>query len=243
MQKLLSLTRKCVEEYDMIKPGDRIAVGVSGGKDSLALLWSLASLRRFYPVPFSLEAITIDMGNGIDLAPIAEFCDTLDVPFSVVKTQIKEIVFDIRKEENPCSLCAKLRRGSLNNAARATGCKKVALGHHLDDAVETFLMSLFYEARIGCFRPVTYLDRTEVTVVRPLLYCEESLLRRAADELSLPVTKSRCPADGTTKRQETKELVHSLRAKYPDLREQVLGAMQRLPLDGWLKTPRTADAG
>lgn len=239
MQKLLSLVRKCVEEYDMIKPNDRIAVGVSGGKDSLALLWALASLRRFYPVPFSLQAITIDMGMGMDLAPLAEFCDRLDVPFNVVKTQIKEIVFDIRKEENPCSLCAKLRRGSLNNAAREVGCTKVALGHHLDDAVETFLMSLFYEARISCFRPVTWLDRSGVTVIRPMLYTDEAFVRRAATELQLPITKTKCPADGNTKRQETKDLIHDLRGRYPDLREQIMGAMQRYPLAGWEKTPRT----
>lgn len=238
MQKLLSLVRKCVEEYDMIKPGDRIAVGLSGGKDSLALLWALGSLRRFYPVPFALEAITIDMGMGMELAPLADFCDSIDVPFTVVKTQIKEIVFDIRKEDNPCSLCAKLRRGSLNNAALAEGCGKVALGHHLDDAVETFLMSLFYEARINCFRPVTWLDRTGVTVIRPLLYTDEALVRRAAAELELPVVKNKCPADGRTTRQDTKELIQLLRGKYPDLREHILGAMQRYPLEGWEKTPR-----
>ena len=241
-QKLLSLTRKCVEEYDMIRPGDKIAVGLSGGKDSLTLLWCLAGLRRFYPVPYTLEAITVDMGMDMPMAPLRELCRELDVPFTVVPTQIKEIVFDIRKEKNPCSLCANLRRGSLNSTAVKLGCGKVALGHHMDDAVETFLMSLFYENRISCFRPVTELDRTGVTVIRPMLYMEEALIRRAAEALELPIVKNKCPADGITKRQDTKELVAQLRDRFPELREGVIGAMQRLPLAGWEKAPRTGKA-
>ena len=238
-QKLLSLTRKCVEEYDMIQPGDRIAVGLSGGKDSLTLLWSLAGLRRFYPVPYTLEAITVDMGMDMPLEPLRAFCGELDVPYTVVPTQIKEIVFDVRQESNPCSLCANLRRGCLNSTAVKLGCNKAALGHHMDDAAETFLMSLFYESRISCFRPVTELDRTGITVIRPMLYMEEALVRRAAEALEFPVVKNKCPADGTTKRQDTKELIAELRKRFPELREGVIGAMQRLPLAGWEKTPRT----
>ena len=233
MQKLLSLARKAVEEFHMIEDGDKIAVGVSGGKDSLSALWALAELRRFFPAKYELHALTVDMGFGMDLSPIAAFCDTLGVPFTIVPTQMKEVIFDIRKEENPCSLCAKMRRGAVNSTASAMGFKKVALGHHYDDAVETFLMNLIFEGRIGCFRPVTWLDRTDVTVIRPLLYAEEHILKEAAVRLSLPVVKNLCPADGHTKRQEVKDLVADLAGRYPDIKSKVLGAMKRYPLDGW----------
>ena len=174
MQKMLSHLRRCVDEYRMIQPGDRIAIGVSGGKDSLVLLRTLAELRKFYPVPFELVAITLDMGyENADFSSIARLCQSLDVPYIVKKTDIKQVIFDIRREKNPCALCAKLRRGSLNDAAREQGCGKVALGHHFDDAVETFMLSLFYEGRLSCFRPVTYLDRTDLTVIRPMLYMTE----------------------------------------------------------------------
>jgi tRNA(Ile)-lysidine synthase TilS/MesJ len=218
----------------MISEGDRIAVGVSGGKDSLSTLWALANLRRFYPVRFEVEAITVDMGfEGMDLSPIKTFCDGLDCRLHIVKTQIKEIVFDIRKESNPCSLCAKMRRGSVNSAAVEAGCNKIALGHHFDDAVETFLMSLIYEGRISCFQPVTWLDRKKVTVIRPLLYTPESMTVKAAAELAFPIVKSTCTADGYTKRQEIKELIEGMKKSYPDLKNKVFGAMCRYPLGGW----------
>ena len=240
MRKLLSYVRRCVEDFGMIEEGDRIAVGVSGGKDSLGTLWALATMKRFYPKSYEVAAVTVDMGfENTDLSPVKRFCESLEVPLTIVETQIGEIIFDIRKEENPCSLCAKLRRGGVNNAAAGLGCNKVALGHHFDDAVETFLMSLIFEGRISCFQPVTWLDRTEITVIRPLLYTPESLISRAAAELALPVVESCCPANGYTKRQEVKELLAELRKTYPDLKNKVFGAMCRHPLKGWERTGRT----
>ena len=234
LQKLTGLVRRCVDDYGMISAGDRIAVGVSGGKDSLALLRLLAELRSYYPAPFSLEAITIDLGfSGTDTDGIAALCEQLKVPYTRVPTQIGEIIFEHRKEKNPCSMCAKMRRGALNEALLARGCSKVALGHHYDDAVETFLMSLLFEGRISCFQPVTFLDRTGVTQIRPLLYISEKTLAHFAEREGLPVTPSRCPADNKTKRQEIKELVFRLSAEYPELKSRVFGAMQRLPLTAW----------
>lgn len=238
MRRMLSLMRSCIQDYDMIRPGDHIAVGVSGGKDSVTLLRVLAELRRFYPKPFTITAISLDMGyEGTDFSPIAQLCQQLDVPFVLKKTDIKQVVFDIRKESNPCSLCAKLRRGSLNDAAKELGCNKVALGHHFDDAVETFMMSLLYEGRISCFLPVTYLDRTDLTVIRPMLYMTERQVIGFARRQELPIVPSGCPVDKQTKREETKALIRDLEKKYPGLRERVFGAMQRYPLQGWEKTP------
>ena len=171
MQKMLSSLRRCIDEYNMISQGDNIAIGVSGGKDSLALLATLAELRRFYPKKYYLQAITLDMGyENADFTPIAEFCRKIDVPYTVKKTQIKQVIFDIRHEKNPCALCAKMRRGSLNDAALELGCKKVALGHHFDDAVETFLMNLLFTGQLGCLKPSTYMSRADVTQIRPMLY-------------------------------------------------------------------------
>jgi len=238
MNKILSLTRRCVEDYEMIQPGDRIAVGVSGGKDSLILLAALAKLRDFYPVPFTVEAITLDMGAadgrpGMDFSPIARFCEELDVPYTIIKSEIQHIIFDLRKEKNPCSMCAKMRRGALNNAIQDLGITKIALGHHYDDAIETFFMSLIFEGRLSCFQPVTFLDRTGITQIRPLLYCGENLIRHTAQRLELPVVENPCPADGNTKRQEIKELVYELQGRYPGLKARTFGAMQRLPLPEW----------
>ena len=233
MQRLMGLVRRCADDYRMIAPNDKIAVGVSGGKDSLALLTLLAALREYYPQPFELTAITIDMGLGMDFSPIAALCDKLNVPFTQVKTEIGPIIFDYRKEKNPCSMCAKMRRGALNKALTEQGFSKVALGHHYDDAVETFLMSLIFEGRLSCFQPVTYLDRMGVTQIRPMLYLTEGMVRRFAAEQQLPVIENRCPADKNTKRQEIKELIATLSKTYPDLKERVFGAMQRLPLPEW----------
>ena len=237
MRRMLSLMRSCVQDYDMIQPGDKICVGVSGGKDSVTLLRVLAELRRFYPKPFELVAISLDMGyEGTDFSPIADLCRELEVPFILKKTDIKQVVFDIRQESNPCSLCAKLRRGSLNDAAKEQGCNKVALGHHFDDAVETFMMSLFYEGRISCFLPVTYLDRTDITVIRPMLYRTERQVIGFARRQALPLVPSGCPVDKATKREETKALLKDLEKRYPGLRDRIFGAMQRYPLQGWEKT-------
>lgn len=233
MQKLLGLVRRCVEDYHMIEAGDKIGVGVSGGKDSLALLVFLAELRKFHSKPFSLEAITIDMGLGMDFSGIQKLCDDLQVPLTVVKTEIGPIIFDYRKEKNPCSMCSKMRRGALNQALLDRGLSKLALGHHYDDAVETFMMSLLYEGRISCFQPVTDLDRTGIIQIRPMLYIHERTIDSFVSRAGLPVITNRCPVDKHTKREEIKALVFELSARYPDLKERVFGAMQRLPLPAW----------
>lgn len=240
MQKILSLTRKCVQEYEMIEDGDKIAVGVSGGKDSVLLLRALAGLSRFYPKAFTLHAVTIDMGiPGMDFTPIVELCSTLGITHTLVPSQLKEIIFDIRKEQNPCALCAKMRRGMLHDAAKNAGCNKVALGHQFDDAVETFMLSQVFEGRISCFQPVTYLDRTDLTLIRPLLYVRESMVRAAIKKEQLPIVHNPCPANGNTKRQEIKELLSELNSRYPGYREKLFSAMQRFPLPGWQITGET----
>ena len=233
MQKLMGLVRRCVEDYHMIQNGDRIAVGVSGGKDSLVLLRLLAALREYNSNPFELEAITIDMGLGMDFSGIQKMCDELNVPYTIVKTEIGPIIFDYRKEKNPCSMCAKMRRGALNQALLDRGLNKLALGHHYDDAVETFVMNLIYEGRIGCFQPVTNLDRTGIIQIRPMLYINEKTADNFAKRMELPVIENRCPADKHTKREEVKELVYELSGKYPDFKDRIFGAMQRLPLAEW----------
>ena len=231
MQKMMGRVRRCIEDYNMITPGDRIAVGVSGGKDSLVLLQVLAGLRQY--MDFTLEAITIDMGLGMDFSGIEKMCKELDVPYHIIYTQIGPIIFDHRKEKNPCSMCSKMRRGALNQAIVDLGIRKIALGHHYDDAVETFVMSLFYEGRISCFQPVTDLDRTGVIQIRPLLYVHEKTAQNFADRMELPVVHNRCPVDKHTKREEIKQLVYDLSQTYPDLKERIFGAMQRLPLPEW----------
>lgn len=233
MQRLVGLVRRCVEDYRMIVPGDKIGVGVSGGKDSLALLVFLAELRKYDPSLFYLEAITIDMGLGMDYSGIAELCQKLDVPYTLVKTEIGPIIFDHRKEKNPCSMCSKMRRGALNQALLDRGLNKLALGHHYDDAVETFMMSLLYEGRISCFQPVTDLDRTGIIQIRPMLYIREQTVDNFAARENLPILENRCPVDKQTKREEIKKLIYDLSATYPDLKDRIFGAMQRFPLPEW----------
>ena len=236
MQKLLSYLRRAVDQYQMIQPGDRIAVGVSGGKDSLALLCGLASLRRFYPNPFELTAITLEMGfEGMDFSAVQTYCDRLQIPYIRKKTQIQQVIFEVRQESNPCSLCAKMRRGALHETALENGIHKVALGHHFDDVVETYLLSLFYEGRIHCFQPVTYLDRRDITLIRPLIYTPESYIRGLARRERLPIVTNPCPADGNTKREEVKNLLKSLEKESHGLRERIFGAIERYPLRGWGK--------
>ena len=234
MQHILSLARRCVEDYNMIEAGDRIAVGVSGGKDSMVALAALAQLRRFYPKHFELEAITLEMGMpGMDFAPVAAYCEQIGVPYTRIQVPVYQIVFEERKEKNPCSLCAKMRRGSLNTALVEKGIRKIALGHHYDDAVETLLMNLLFEGRIGCFQPVTHLDRMDVLQIRPLLYCQEDEIRRTVEKLQPPIIHNPCPADGSSRRQEVKDLLVELEGKYPDLKKKLFGAIQRYPLYGW----------
>ena len=234
MQHILGLVRRCVEDYNMIEAGETVAVGVSGGKDSLLTLTALARLRAFYPKPFQVQAITLETGMpDMDFQPVADYCRELDVPYIRIAVPVYDIVFRERQEKNPCSLCAKLRRGSLHTALTERGIHKIALGHHYDDAVETLLMNLLFEGRIGCFQPVTYLSRTDVTQIRPLLYVKEQQVRRVAQRLELPIVHNPCPANGETRRQEVKELIESLSERYPDLKQKLFGAMQRYPLDGW----------
>ena len=233
MQKLMGLVRRCVDDYHMIEAGDKIAVGVSGGKDSLVLLVLLAGLREYFDKPYELEAITINMGLGMDYSGVQALCDRLEVPYTIVETQIAPIIFDHRKEKNPCSMCAKMRRGALNQAILEKGFNKLALGHHYDDAVETFLMSLIFEGRISCFQPVTNLDRTGIIQIRPMLYIHERTVDNFAVRQNLPVLENRCPVDKTTKRAEIKELIYTLSQTYPDLKERIFGAMQRFPLPEW----------
>ncbi len=234
MRKLLSYVRRAVDDYQMINDGDNIAVGVSGGKDSVTLLLALSELRRFYPKKFNITAITLDMGfPDVDFSEIIALCERLEITYIIKKTHLKEIIFDIRKEKNPCSLCAKMRRGALHEAALENGCKKVALGHHFDDAVETYMMSLFYEGRISCYTPVTYLDRRDITLIRPMLYVPESYVKRYVNKNPVPVVHNPCPANGNTKRQEIKDLLRDIEHTNHGLRERIFGAMQRYPLKGW----------
>ena len=234
MQHILGQVRRCVEDYHMIEAGDKVAVGVSGGKDSLLTLTALARLRDFYPISFQLEAITLETGTpGMSFDAVAELCRELEVPYTRIHVPVYQIVFEERKEKNPCSLCAKLRRGSLNTALTERGIHKIALVHHYDDAIETLLMNLLFEGRIGCFQPVTYLDRTGITQIRPLLYCREDDIRRTVERLRLPVVHNPCPANGSTRRQEVKDLIHQLEGRYPDIKQKLFGSLQRYPLYGW----------
>ncbi|MDD6501979.1 MAG: tRNA 2-thiocytidine biosynthesis TtcA family protein [Oscillospiraceae bacterium] len=228
------IIRRCVDDYHMIEAGDAIAVGVSGGKDSLVLLRALKHLQSYYPVPFHLEAVTIDLGfEGMDFTPVAEMCRDIDVPYTLIHSDIKEIVFDVRQEDNPCSLCAKMRRGALNDVLNQRGLNKLALGHHFDDAIETFLMSLLFEGRLSCFKPVTHMTRANIWQIRPMVYAGEGTITNLADSLQLPIVENPCPMDKESKRHEIKVLIRELSARYPDLKSKVFGAMQRLPLDGW----------
>ena len=234
LNEFTGTVRRAVDDYDMIQAGDRVAVGVSGGKDSMLLLLALNHLKSFYPKPFELSAITIELGfEGMDFTPVKDMCAELNIPYACLKTDIKEIVFDVRREDNPCSLCAKMRRGALNDCLRENGIGKLALGHHFDDAVETFMMSLLFEGRISCFRPVTYLDRSGITQIRPLIYCGEQKIANLAAQLNVPVVENPCPQDKASKRWEIKQMLKTMSADYPDMKSKIFGAMQRQPLPGW----------
>ena len=244
VKRLLSFVRRAVDDYDMISEGDKIAVGVSGGKDSLALLCALARLRLFYPKKFDVVAITVDMGfEGGDFSPIQDFCKTLGVEYVIERTEIAKIIFDVRKESNPCSLCAKMRRGSLHAAAVNAGCNKVALGHHYDDAVETFMMNLFFEGRIGCFSPKSYLSNRRITLIRPLIYAQEKDVRYFARRQELPVLQSLCPEDHATERENMKKLLHELERENEGLRHRIFHAMCKSEVDGFALHGRYPDAG
>ncbi len=236
MRKILSRTRAAVDDYKMIQNGDKIAVGVSGGKDSVMLLKALCDLKRFYPADFEIVAITLDMrfdNKDGDFSTIQKLCDEYGIEYVIQKTDLYEIIFNIRKEESPCSLCARMRRGILHDTAKQLGCNKIALGHHLDDAAETFMMNLLIESRIGCFAPVTYLSRRDITMIRPLIYVREAAVEQAVERLNLPVIESKCPANEKTKREDAKQLLKSLSDEYGDVPERIIGAMQRASIDRW----------
>lgn len=227
LQRVLSEVRKAVDDYRMIAEGDKIAVGISGGKDSLTLLYALSSLRRFYPHPFELVAVTVDLGfANLDLTEIKKLCEKLEVPYTVVKTQIGQIVFEQRQENNPCALCAKMRKGALNEAMKQLGCNKIAYAHHMDDVVETMMLSLLYEGRFHTFSPVTYLDDTGLTVIRPLIYMKEADVIGFVRKYEVPVVKSPCPADGHTKREYVKQLLKQLNTENPGVKQRMFTAIQ-----------------
>ena len=244
MKRLLSFVRRAVDDYNLIEEGDKIAVGISGGKDSLALLSALAEMRRFYPKRYDVVAITVDMGfEGMDYSPIADFCREKNVEYIIEKTEIARIIFDVRKESNPCSLCAKMRRGSLHAAAQAAGCNKVALGHHYDDAVETFMMNLFFEGRLGCFSPKSYLSNRKITLIRPMLYAMEKDVIYFARRQNLPVVESKCPEDHATERENMKKLLSELEKNNKGVKHRIFNAMCKSEIDGYKLFGRYPDAG
>lgn len=224
MQKILSVLRKACEEYNLIEDGDKIAVGISGGKDSLTLLAALKRYQSFCGKNFDLIAIAVDLSGGkCDYSKIEKFCKDIDVQLHTIPSNVFEIVFDVRKEKNPCSLCANMRRGLLNSAAKELGCNKVALGHHKDDLIETFILSLFFEGRLSTFKPKTYLSRVQLTVIRPLIYCEEQEIIKASKDY--PILYNPCPANKHTERENAKKLLESLNAIYPDCKEKIFNAI------------------
>lgn len=234
LQQLYSFVRRALDDYEMIDDGDRIAVGISGGKDSLTLLYALAGMRRFYPKHYEIEAVTVNLGfEGFDLSNIKLLCDELGVHYTIINTEIAKIVFQDRKETNPCSLCAKMRKGALNEAIKELGCNKVAYAHHKDDVVETMLLSLIFEGRFHSFSPKTYLDRTDLTVIRPLMYVTEADVIGFRNLYQLPVAKSPCPVDGYTKREYAKELLQSLNQEHPGTKERMFHAIIEGNISGW----------
>lgn len=236
LQRLYSLTRQAIDAYQMIKAGDHIAVGISGGKDSLTLLYALHGLMRFYPQKFTLTAITVDLGfEGFDLSPVSSLCEQFSIPYTVVHTNINKILFEERKESNPCSLCAKMRKGALNRAARDLGCNKVAYAHHMDDLVETMILSLLYEGRFYAFSPYTYLDRMELAVIRPLMLVPEADVKGFCNKYQLPVCKNPCPVDGHTKREYVKLLTKRLEHENPGAKARMFHAILTGNIPGWPK--------
>lgn len=234
MQQIISAMRKAIENYNMIEDGDKIAVGLSGGKDSITLLLALDNMRKWYPKKFDIIALTIDPGGDIfDTTELQKLCESLNIEYVIEKTNIKEVVFDIRKEKNPCSLCANLRRGALNGVAEAHGCNKVALGHHMDDVIETFFLSLFYEGNIHTFAPTTYLSRKNIITIRPMIYVTEKQIKGFANKNPLPIMKKKCPNDGNSRREYIKTLIRTLTNDIPRLKACIFGAIERSSIPGW----------
>lgn len=244
LKRMLSFVRRAVDDYSMIEEGDVIGVGVSGGKDSLALLKTLAEMRRFYPKKYEVKAITVNMGfEGADFSAIEKYCKSIGVEYKVANTEIAKIIFDVRKEPNPCSLCAKLRRGSLHVAAQELGCNKVALGHHFDDVVETFMMNLFFEGRLGCFSPVTFLSNRQITLIRPMIYATEKDVVYFARRQALPIVKNPCPEDHNTERENMKNLLTGIEKTNNGLKHRIFKAICKGEIDGFSVKGRYPDAG
>lgn len=236
LQKLYSYTRCAIDSYNMIEDGDKIAIGVSGGKDSLTLLYALHGLKKFYPKHFDLVAISVDLGFGIqNFDKIKDLCDSLEIDLHIIDTEIGNIVFNERKESNPCSLCAKMRKGALNKKAKELGCNKVAYAHHKDDIIETMMLSLIYEGRFHCFSPVTYLDKMELTVIRPMMFVSESEVIGFQNKYNLPVAKNPCPVDGHTKREYIKNLIKQINFDNKGVKERMFTAILDGDLKGWPK--------
>ena len=234
LQRLLSLTRKAIDEFSMIEEGDRIAVGISGGKDSLTLLYALGELKKFYPKRFTVEALTVSLGyENFDLSGVQELCEKLEIPYTVVNTEIAKILFEELHEEHPCSLCARLRKGAFNQKAMELGCNKIAYAHHKDDLIETAMMSLLYEGRFYAFSPVTHLDRTDLTVIRPLMFVSEADVKGFRNKYQLPVCKNPCPMDGHTRREYVKNLIHTLNMENPGVKDRLFRAVIEGHIDGW----------
>ena len=234
LQRLLSYTRQAVDDYKMIEEGDKIAIGISGGKDSLTLLYALANLKRFYPKHFELTALTVDLGyQDFDTTPVSVLCSELKVEYHVVHTEIAKILFEERKEKNPCSLCAKMRKGALNQEVKNLGCNKVAYAHHMDDIIETAFLSMIFEGRFYSFSPVTFLERIGLTVIRPLMYVPEADVKGFTNKFELPVIKNPCPADGTTQREYVKNLIRQMNTDHPGVKKRLFHAIQEGNIEGW----------
>lgn len=234
LQKLLGYIRKAIEDYNMIEEGDKIAIGLSGGKDSIALTVALKSLQRFYPKKFELEVITVSLGfENLDFSSMKELCNKLGLNYTIEQTSIGQIVFDERKEKNPCSLCSKLRKGALNNAAKKLNCNKVALGHNKDDVIQTFLLSLFYEGRINTFSPISFLDKKQIYLIRPLIYARDKDIKSFVKKDNIKIVNNPCPANGNTKREDIKNLIYRLEKDYDDLDNKIFGAIKRSQIQGW----------
>ncbi len=234
LQKIMGLARRAIDEFNMIEENDKIAIGLSGGKDSLCLLYTLNGLKRYYPKKFDIMAITVHPGNSdFDTSNIEKICKELNVEHIIFKSDISDIIFNIRKEKNPCSLCANLRRGILSSVAVENGCNKIALGHHSDDVIETLLMSLFFNGKFHTFSPITHLTRSNITVIRPLIYASEKQIRSLAKVLNLSPLKKCCPMDGSSKRQYIKDLMYNLNKDIPKIKENIFGAIERSGIDGW----------
>lgn len=236
MNHLIGTVRAAIDKYKMIAENDKIAVCVSGGKDSVFLLYALSVIKRYYPIKFDIVAISVDPGfnnTQTNFSVVENLCKELDIKYFVKRTQLATIIFDIRKEKHPCSLCARMRRGILHNMALKLNCNKIALGHSLDDATETFIMNLFDCGNIGCFAPVTYLSRKNIHMIRPLIFCNESQIKKFINQNKLPIIQSNCPVNGFTNRQKAKQLIESLKTQYPDLDKKIIGAMKRFNVDKW----------